>query len=131
MEILQNHPSLTCFPHQQQRIDFTILKMFLNFDSASSATKRPNPPSRAPVVLAVTTSLYLVSLIFVCAQIFVKTRVGKIGAEDYLIVIASVRSPFRGNEGESETYADWCLDVATGIVGLHCNWYIPPSRFND
>lgn len=64
--------------------------MFLNFDSATPARK-PAPATRAPVALGVGISLYLVAILFVSAQIVVKVKLGKLGAEDLLICISAVR----------------------------------------
>lgn len=64
--------------------------MFLNFDSATPVHK-PAPPTRAPVALGVGISLYLVAILFVSAQIVVKAKLGKLGAEDLLICMSAVR----------------------------------------
>lgn len=63
--------------------------MFLNFDSGPPAPK-PAPPTRAPLALGVGISLYLVAVVFVSAQLVVKTKLGKLGTEDVLISIAAV-----------------------------------------
>lgn len=66
--------------------------MFLNFDSGSAAAAAPS--SRAPVVLGVSISLYIVAIVFVSAQIVVKGKIGKLGIEDMLISIAAVGNLF-------------------------------------
>lgn len=66
--------------------------MFLNFDSGSPPAQ--TPATRAPVVLGVSISLYIVTIIFVSAQIVVKGKLGKLGTEDMLISVAAVRHLF-------------------------------------
>lgn len=73
--------------------------MFLNFDSGSAAAAAA-PPSRAPVVLGVSISLYIVTIVFVSAQIVVKGKLGKLGIEDILISIAAVGNLFVCWSGE-------------------------------
>lgn len=64
--------------------------MFLNFDTGTTAPTHA-PATRAPLTLGVGIALFSVSMIFVSAQLTVKAKLGKLGAEDILISISAVR----------------------------------------
>lgn len=70
-------------------MSFGTTPMFLNFDSGTLTDSAP-PPTRAPLVLGVGFSLQIIVVFFVSARIIVKAKLGKLGVEDVLIIIASV-----------------------------------------
>lgn len=65
----------------------------LDYQSESVLRMHPNPVTRAPLLLGISFSLYFVALIFVSLRILVKSKLGKLGMEDVLIVISAVCSP--------------------------------------
>lgn len=101
--------------------------MFLNFDTGTPAPTH-SPATRAPLTVAVGIALYLVSMIFVSAQLIVKAKLGKLGVEDILISISAVRySTYR--VADIETRADIpYLDTDTRPSDRHHYLYCPLSQ---
>lgn len=105
--------------------------MFLNFNSGS-VPDATDPPSRAPVVLGVSISLYIVAIVFVSAQILVKGKLGKLGIEDMLISVASVRYLSVYLSGQSNTNSvTCCLGHAVWTLGLHGYRYVTCPSCSD
>lgn len=52
-----------------------------------------DPPTRAPLLLGVSFSLYFLALSFVGARLFVNWKLGRLGREDALIAASSVCCP--------------------------------------
>lgn len=66
--------------------------MLINYTTEEDASPDA-PDSLAPLVLAVCYSLSTVAVTMVGCRILVKAKLRKLGAEDVLIVISTVRSP--------------------------------------
>lgn len=64
-----------------------------NYQSESFSHVHPHPVTRAPLLLSICFSLHFVALIFVSLRILVKSKLGKLGMEDVLIVISAVCFP--------------------------------------
>lgn len=94
--------------------------MLLDFESANP--NDANLQTRAPTVLGVIIPLHVLALVVVSARILVKTKLGKLGADDLFIGIALVSYiPRLGLTARADNFGDPVnRDFSRGP---HRDWY--------
>lgn len=81
-----------------------------------------NPPTRAYIVLGAVLPFYALSLLMVGSRILVKRKLGKLGVDDLLIAISTVREYGRGWFGEGLLTVE--TDPCDGSYDLHNHRYV-------
>lgn len=64
--------------------------MYLNFTKKEDPTEDGSHSTRAPMIIAVMSSLLAVAVLMVASRIFVGAKLGRLAIEDAVIVVATV-----------------------------------------